>query len=343
MSDDIKKFEEVFYGLAEDLRHQCIENEKVPGQVWNWFEKSLNYNVTGGKYNRGLSVVHTTRFLLGRDLDSDEYLHAATLGWLVELLQAMMLVLDDIMDSAATRRGRPCWYLMPDVGMIAVNDAPMLESAIYLLLKKHFRQHPAYVDMIELLQNVSFQVELGQTYDMLVATQDLESFNLETYNGIATHKTSYYSFYLPVALALLYTGRSSARNLDQARNILLSMGRYFQVQDDYLDNFADPTTLGKIGTDIRDRKCSWLVIQAMRLCNEEQMADLRENYGRNDDACEKRVKELYDYLGLDRVYSVYEEAAMKEINGLIDNVDEGDGLTKTVFTAFLDKIYGRSK
>jgi hypothetical protein len=41
MSDDIKKFEEVFYGLAEDLRHQCIENEKVPGQVWNWFEKVI--------------------------------------------------------------------------------------------------------------------------------------------------------------------------------------------------------------------------------------------------------------------------------------------------------------
>ncbi|KAK7219550.1 hypothetical protein V2G26_007553 [Clonostachys chloroleuca] len=260
MSDDIKKFEEVFYGLAKDLGQQCIEHEKVPAQVWNWFEKSLSYNVTGGKYNRGISVIHTTRLLLGRDLDSDEYLHAATLGWLVELLQAMMLVLDDIMDSAATRRGRPCWYLMPDVGMIAVNDAPMLESAIYILLKKHFRQHPAYVEMIELLQNVSFQVELGQTYDMLVATRDLESFNIETHNGIATHKTSCYSFYLPVALALFYTGRSSARNLDQARNILLSMGRYFQVQDDYLDNFAGPATLGKIGTDIRDRKCSWLVI-----------------------------------------------------------------------------------
>lgn len=59
----------------------------------------------------------------------------------------MMLVLDDIMDASSTRRGRPCWYLVPDVGMIAVNDAPMLESAIYLLLKKHFRDHPAYVSL----------------------------------------------------------------------------------------------------------------------------------------------------------------------------------------------------
>lgn len=73
------------------------------------------------------------------------------------------------------------------------------------------------------------------------------------------------------------------------------------------------------------------------------MVALRENYGRDDDDCEKRVKQLYNQLELDKVYSMYEETAMMEINGLIDDVDEGDGLTKTVFTAFLDKIYGRSK
>jgi farnesyl diphosphate synthase len=107
--------------------------------------QALDHNVIGGKCNRGLSVVDTAELLLGRDLMGDEYFHTATLGWMIEILQAMMLVLDDIMDSSITRRGRPCWYLMPDVGMIAVNDAPMLESAIYLLLKKYFKEHPAYV------------------------------------------------------------------------------------------------------------------------------------------------------------------------------------------------------
>ena len=107
--------------------------------------QSLIHNTIGGKCNRGLSVVDSERLLLGRDLAPNEYLNAAMLGWMIELLQAMMLVLDDIMDSSKTRRGKPCWYLVPKIGMAAVNDATMLESAIYMLLKKYFKHHPAYV------------------------------------------------------------------------------------------------------------------------------------------------------------------------------------------------------
>ena len=39
---------------------------------------------------------------------------------------------------------------------------------------------------------------------------------------------------------------------DAVREPLLLMGVYFQAQDDYLDAFAPPETLGKIGTDIQE-------------------------------------------------------------------------------------------
>ncbi|KOM26545.1 hypothetical protein LR48_Vigan292s000200 [Vigna angularis] len=54
------------------------------------------------------------------------------------------------------------------------------------------------------------------------------------------------------------------------KNILVEMGTYFQVPDDYLDCFGDPDTIGKIGTDIEDFKCSWLVAKALKLSNEQQ-------------------------------------------------------------------------
>jgi farnesyl diphosphate synthase len=265
---------------------------------------------------------------------------------MIELLQAFFLVADDIMDSSKTRRGSPCWYLMPKVGMIAINDAFMLEGAIYILLKKYFRQESYYVDLMELFHEVTFQTELGQTCDLLTAPEDhvdLDNFSLEKYTFIVIYKTAYYSFYMPVALAMYYCGVASPENLKQAHDILIPMGEYFQVQDDYLDNFADPETLGKIGTDIQDNKCSWLINQALKIVTPEQRQVLEENYGRKDAQKEAKVKELYEELDLKKIYEDYEETKVAEIRKAIDSVDESKGMKKAVYEAFLRKIYKRQK
>lgn len=293
-----------------------------------------------------MSVVDSVSMLLGRPLTEDEYFKAATLGWMTELLQAFFLVSDDIMDGSITRRGKPCWYRHEGVGMIAINDAFMLEAAIYTLLKKFFRSHPRYVDLIELFHEVTFQTEIGQLCDLLTAPEDvvnLDNFSMEKYRFIVIYKTAYYSFYLPVALALYLLDIATPENLKQAEDILIPLGEYFQIQDDYLDNFGLPEHIGKIGTDIQDNKCSWLVNQALAIVTPEQRRILEENYGRKDKTKEAAVKKLYDELQLEQWYKEYEEKAVGEIRGLIEKIDESQGLRKGVFEAFLAKIYKRSK
>lgn len=293
-----------------------------------------------------MSVPDSMSLLLGRPLSEDEYFQAATLGWMTELLQAFFLVSDDLMDSSITRRGKPCWYRHEGVGLVAINDAFMLETAIYTLLKKYFRQHPRYVDLMELFHDITFKTEMGQLADLLTAPEDkvdLSNFSLDKHSFIVVYKTAWYSFYLPVALALYLLDIATPANLKQAEDILIPLGEYFQVQDDYLDNFGDPAHMGKIGTDIMDNKCSWLVNLALEVATPEQRKVLDDNYGRKDKEHEAVVKKLFDEMKLKERYEAFEEKRAGEIRDMIAKVDESEGLKKSVFEAFLDKIYKRSK
>nr|Q92235.1 RecName: Full=Farnesyl pyrophosphate synthase; Short=FPP synthase; Short=FPS; AltName: Full=(2E,6E)-farnesyl diphosphate synthase; AltName: Full=Dimethylallyltranstransferase; AltName: Full=Farnesyl diphosphate synthase; AltName: Full=Geranyltranstransferase [Fusarium fujikuroi]CAA65641.1 farnesyl pyrophosphate synthetase [Fusarium fujikuroi] len=341
----LQEFNSVYPKLEEALLDHA-RSYKLPQEQLDWYKRSLEVNPLGGKCNRGMSVPDSVSLLLEKPLTEEQYFQAATLGWMTELLQAFFLVSDDIMDSSITRRGQPCWYRQEGVGMIAINDAFMLESAIYTLLKKYFRSHPAYFDLIESFHETTFQTELGQLCDLLTAPEDnvnLDNFSLEKYSFIVIYKTAYYSFYLPVALALHQLNLATPSNLKQAEDILIPLGEYFQIQDDYLDNFGKPEHIGKIGTDIKDNKCSWLVNQALAVATPEQRKILEENYGRKDDEKEKVVKKLYDDLNLEQRYLDYEEKVVGQIRERIANIDENDGLKKTVFEAFLAKIYKRSK
>lgn len=48
------------------------------------------------------------------------------------------------------------------------------------------------------------------------------------------------------------------------------------LQDDFLDCYGDPEIIGKIsGGDIKDGKCSWLVVVALQKANSEQQKIIR--------------------------------------------------------------------
>ncbi|RFU75357.1 farnesyl pyrophosphate synthase [Trichoderma arundinaceum] len=341
----LKEFESVYPKLEEALLDHA-RSYKLPETELNWLKKNLEVNPLGGKCNRGMSVPDSVSIILGRPLTEDEYFKAAALGWMTELLQAFFLVSDDIMDSSITRRGQPCWYRQEGVGMVAINDAFLLESSIYSLLKKYFRDHPRYIDLVELFHETAFQTELGQLCDLLTAPEDkvnLDNFSMEKYSFIVIYKTAFYSFYLPVALALYQLDIATPENLQTAKDILIPLGEYFQIQDDFLDNFGLPEHIGKIGTDIKDNKCSWLVNQALQIATPEQRKILEDNYGQKDDAKEKVIKKLYDDLKLKERFETFEEKRAAELQEQISKIDESKGLKKEVFEAFLGKIYKRSK
>ena len=67
------------------------------------------------------------------------------------------------------------------------------------------------------------------------------------------------------------------------------------------DCFGSPEVIGKVGIDIRrDNKCSWLVVQALKLATDKQRKVLEDNYGQHDVKKVAKVKKLFAELDLDK-------------------------------------------
>lgn len=160
---------------------------------------------------------------------------------------------------------------------------------------------------------------------------------------IILYKTAFYSFYLPVALAMHMAGITDESLFKQASAILLPLGEYFQVQDDYLDAYGAPEVIGKIGTDIQDNKCSWPINVVLLHATPEQRALLDQHYGRKDAKSEAIVKDLYSQPNIDipGKFAAYETKSYQDITAQIAQVDESKGLRREVFTSFLNKVSGR--
>ncbi|XP_022096427.1 farnesyl pyrophosphate synthase-like isoform X2 [Acanthaster planci] len=342
--DDANRFHDVFKGLLRDITEDDAANPEIQDAALR-FEKMMDYNIPHGKRNRGLTTVASFRYLASASQATDANLHKAmVLGWCVEWLQAYFLIADDIMDQSKTRRGRPCWFRKADVGLDAINDSFFVEAGIYKLLKKHIGNEPYYVSVLELFHETTYQTVVGQSLDLITSPEgnkDLNRFTQQRYDAIVKWKTAFYSFYLPVALAMYMVGITDAQSHRDAKTILLQMGHFFQIQDDFLDCYGNPEVIGKIGTDIEENKCSWLVVQALKVATAEQRELLEENYGIDNTAKVAMVKKLYKDLDLETLYHNYEESSFEELMALIDK--HSGSLPKEMFVAYARKIFKREK
>lgn len=270
--NDTEKFKCLFPIIKQDILQYIKTENELCNEGIQWLDQMMEYSVPGGKLNRGTTVLAVNRSMsqqLQRSSSSSSFTtmdvaRAAIAGWTIELLQAFFLVADDIMDDSLTRRGQPCWYKLPSVQMIAINDSFLLESFVFTILKLHFGNETYYHDLVELMLDVTQKTEIGQLLDLTSQAAnakklDLTRFTVERYKSIVKYKTAFYSFYLPVAMGMIMAGipyDSDAIEYQQAKKICCMMGEYFQIQDDYLDCYGTPEQIGKVGTDIQvSRHC----------------------------------------------------------------------------------------
>lgn len=217
----------------------------------------------------------------------------------LELLQACALIHDDLMDRSDTRRGKPAIHrhfenLHLQAAMNGLADqfgeaAAVLLGDLALVWSDHLLHTSGVTDsalLSALPVHDEMRIELmaGQYLDVREAGE--LSPNVERSLRIARYKSGKYTIERPLHLgaALAITDAAERKNLV---NILssygLPLGEAFQLRDDMLGIFGDPSVTGKpAGDDLREGKRTVLMAMALERADQATATQITAALGRQD-------------------------------------------------------------
>ena len=215
----------------------------------------------------------------------------------LELLHACALVHDDVMDSSDTRRGQPAAHVrfasdharhgwigsaatFGTAGAILLGDLllswaeEMFTGALTGLAAEH---RAITVREFDLMRT---EVVAGQFLDVLAQTRG--EFDVAEALRVIEYKTSKYTIQRPLLMGAAAAGASEAQRATLAR-YGHTLGEAFQLRDDLLGVFGDPSQTGKpAGDDLREGKRTLLIALAAERADAAALATLRSDVGRAD-------------------------------------------------------------
>ncbi len=201
---------------------------------------------TGGKRIRPLLAA----LCAGDAASEDNWLPAACA---VELLHTFTLVHDDIMDNAATRRGKPTIHIA-----FGLNEAILSGDVIVALATEALSLAPRSVEMLGEFSSGFKAVCEGQALDEEYEERDEVS--LAEYFTMIELKTAR----LFEVAAVLGVVAGGGAHREACRVFAREIGLAFQLQDDRLDLIGNESFGKTIGGDILESKRSALFALAMQ-------------------------------------------------------------------------------
>ncbi|MGB5175672.1 MAG: polyprenyl synthetase family protein [Thermoanaerobaculia bacterium] len=222
----------------------------------------------------------------------------------VELLHTYLLVHDDIMDHAKTRRGEPAVHVLfsdlhRDRGWqgdssqfgtsVGILLGDLAESYAVELYSSSVMSEDVRADVRQCFSTMCQEVIVGQYLEMTAG-----------YRGTLTEaellrilqmKSGRYSVERPVQLGALLAG-ASGDTLDALTRYGARLGEAFQLQDDLLGMFGDVETVGKpVGEDLAEGKYTILIHSALAKLSPADRTIVESALG-NADVREDEVREV---------------------------------------------------
>ena len=269
-------------------------------------DPSTLYNPLEGFLSNSGKRIRPVLCLLGNELFDEIHPDAYHLAAAVELFHNFTLVHDDIMDKAPLRRGQPTVHAVHGEATALLGGDVMMVVA-YDYLNKIDQQYLKKV--LHLFNKTAKEVCEGQQLDM--DFEKLEKVSLEEYIHMIQLKTS---VLLAASLQMgSIIGGASEHNQGHVYEFGRNLGIAFQIQDDYLDAFGDPSKFGKqVGGDIQSNKKTFLLIHALATAKGTDLDELKNLIGSNPPDKVEKVLAIYKKCKIDDWANTLKEAYLNK-------------------------------
>ena len=300
---------------------------KEPNPIIRPFREDLADLNTGGKMLRGMLV--NLGYQIAVHMNGEAACNAAESDMLAlafEIFQTGVLVHDDIIDNAGTRRGKITVHRryehrlnVRETKMVAAGEKPgnLAKSAaicvgdlgIYYANKQivdYYAQNEHLAALIGYFDDIVLQTIRGELLDVVLPyeiqddkyrPEEKKKLLEKSIWDIYYLKTAGYSVIGPLHLGMILGG-ADEKQMKALDRVAEDIGIAYQIMDDILGVFADPEKLGKdVGSDITEFKQTILYMYVCTM-KPEYEEELLQIYGK------KRISDAE----LDEVQRIFRES-----------------------------------
>lgn len=261
----------------------------------------------GGKRIRGALTMASYEMLGGTN--QQVALEAARA---IEMLQAYILMVDDIQDRSEVRRGGPTGHIilknyheshhLKDDSQhfgesIALNGFLFGAHSAINVLADLDCEAEVKISAIKNVNKHFISTAHGQSMDIF--NEVLETVDEADVDKVLLWKTAYYTFMNPLQLGATLAG-ATKQDLKNLEDYSLSAGRVFQITDDILGVFGEEESSGKSPLDdIKEGKRTLLTVKAIEFAPKADAYFLEQMLGNKQltNAEFQRCREIIDQSG----------------------------------------------
>ena len=279
--------------------------------------------------------------LMAADIFGNNHRKAIDAALAVEIFHNFTLMHDDIMDSAPLRRGSATVHNKWNTNTAILSGDAMMILA-YQALESY--KDPLFRKLNSLFSKTAIEVCKGQQYDLDFETQ------LEVTQGDYLEMIRLKTAVL-VGCSLKMGALIGGANQADSKNLYdfgVLLGIAFQIQDDYLDAYANSESFGKqLSGDIIENKKTILYHQAMENGSSKEKTTLRNWFStevKEKDVSKKinAVKSLFDKTGASDASKAlvikYTQAAFEKLD-ILDISDNNKIIFKTFGTNLMERKF----